>query len=163
MLRKYTVRIARQISDTAEEIYAGHVIDQRQNLAAVFHYIIDSHFSRVTGKAGGCTPKLCISSFQEKISRAGPTRFSKVLELVYHPRPGSASGALSTEAVAEMICVTMRSHGREIVLPHDIEAVLLRSGDLDAVPEADVLVPKADPSREDVFRIKTASAMDWVF
>ncbi len=159
MLRKYTIRIAHQISDTAEDIYAGHVINQKQDLAVVFYCIWDSRAVSMSE----CTINVGITAFQARISRVDQDRFSKVLELVYHPRPASASGALSLKAVAEVICDTLLKYGSAIILPHDIEAVLLRSGDLEVVPDADVLVPKADPSREDIFRIKTVSAMDWVF
>ncbi|MCL4526384.1 MAG: hypothetical protein M1492_07805 [Gammaproteobacteria bacterium] len=159
MLKSYTIRIARQISDTAEEIYAGHVIDMRQDLAAVFHCILDS---RIVG-TNECSPKLAITALQEKLSRSDASRFSKVLELVYRPRPASASGVLPPKAVAEKICETLLKHGDAIVFPHDIEAVLLRSGDLDAVPDADVLMPNVALSGEDIFRIRTMPTTDWGF
>ncbi|MCR1345363.1 hypothetical protein NRY68_06015 [Acidithiobacillus ferrooxidans] len=159
MLKNYTVCVARQISNTAEEIYAGHVIDKRQDLAAVFHCILDS---RIVG-TNECSPKLAITALREKLSRSDASRFSKVLELVYRPRPASASGVLSPKAVAEKICETLLKHRDAIVLPHDIEAVLLRSGDLDVVPDADVLVPNMALSGEDVFRIRTVPTTDWGF
>jgi hypothetical protein len=152
MLKNYTVCVARQISNTAEEIYAGHVLDMRQDLAAVFHCILDS---RIVG-TNECSPKLAITALREKISRSDASRFSKVLELVYR-------GVLPPKAVAEKICEILLKHGSAIVLPHDIEAVLLRSGDLCAVPDADVLVPNAALSGEDVFRIRTVPTIDWGF